>query len=394
MTLHRPVCDLLGCAHPVMLMLAGTGGVARGERAVAVARAGGFSFLDMLGEPPELISAELAYVRGRTGRNFGLTLTPAATPPALLEAQVQLCIELRVPVVGLFGDLAASLLARLRAAAIVVICQVGSVAEALAAEAAGAGTIIAQGCVAGGHVRGEIPLHTLLPEAAARLRVPLLAAGGLASGADVATAMALGAQGAVLGTAMLATWPGDLSGITSSLRAIVVDVAERLGAGGAPLAEPAGFASPACAAREMDDAYMGFAPREELLAALNELLEAERAGARVALQTIAQARSSVLQELLHRIHRDEARWCGALTGAVLALGGKPSGQTGAFHEKAMAIPDLPQRLVFLNKGQAWVVRKLVALLPRVRAEEIHHDLSAMLAAHEESIRRVEAIEGI
>jgi len=75
---------------------------------------------------------------------------------------------------------------------------------------------------------------------------------------------------------------------------------------------------------------------------------------------------------------------------TLWLEGAPSLKTGAFYEKAMAIPNVPERLAFLNRGQGWVVHKLKALLPTIRDETIHADLTAMLASHERNIGLVAA----
>jgi hypothetical protein len=137
----------------------------------------------------------------------------------------------------------------------------------------------------------------------------------------------------------------------------------------------------------MDDSYMGFATRDELLAVLVELLEAERAGARVALRSAKEA-PPALQPMIMSVHRDEARWCGVLTRAILRLQGTPSQKTGAFYDKAMAIPDLAARLDFLNRGQGWVVRKLDGLLPRIRDDALHADLAAMLKSHRDNIALV------
>ena len=60
-TLHRPVCDFLGCRYPIML--AGMGGVARSELVAAVSEAGGFGFLGMVREPVDLIRSEVAALR-------------------------------------------------------------------------------------------------------------------------------------------------------------------------------------------------------------------------------------------------------------------------------------------------------------------------------------------
>lgn len=129
--------------------------------------------------------------------------------------------------------------------------------------------------------------------------------------------------------------------------------------------------------------------KAELIAALNELLEAERAGARVAMDTGREVKDAELALLVQDIHKDEVRWCGMLMRSIGALEATPSSVTGAFWGKAMAIPDLEQRLTFLNRGQSWVVRKLQALIPRVPDEALRIDLSEMLAAHHTNIKRVE-----
>jgi nitronate monooxygenase len=481
--LHRPVCDLLGCTYP--LVLAGMGGVARSELAAAVAEAGGFGFLGMVREPVSLIRSEVQALRARGVQRFGVNLIPAATPPDLLEAQLQACIELEVPVVALFWDLAARIVRRLRDAGVVVVYQVGSTEQAVAARQAGAQIIIAQGCEAGGHVRGTTPLEELLPEVIAAVDCPVLAAGGISDGRDVATVLTLGAQGAVLGTALMAThesfahsyhkqrlleangpdtvltdifhinWPrgakvrvlpnsvtrgergdpfgptrtvigdeegrpihlfstdsplrsmsgdfeamalysgmgvGRINAIVSAgdrLRTIVADASAILAAESGN-AESADVSSPVCYADTANDSYMGFASREELLAALNELLEAERAGSRVCLRTAAEAEDATLEALVEDIQRDEAHWCAVLTKTIVALGGQPTARVGEFHDKAMAIAALPERLTFLNRGQGWVVKRLRTLLPRVRDDSVHRALSSMLAAHERNIARVNA----
>lgn len=148
-------------------------------------------------------------------------------------------------------------------------------------------------------------------------------------------------------------------------------------------------ASPVCYAEQADAAYMGQLAREELLAALDELLEAERAGARVAEETVAQLHDPAERALMETIRQDEVKWCGMLIAAIKSLDAKPGSRTGAFHGKAMAIADLPARMAFLNRGQAWVVRKLEALVPKVKEAGIQDDLLAMLVAHRENIDRVE-----
>jgi hypothetical protein len=62
-----------------------------------------------------------------------------------------------------------------------------------------------------------------------------------------------------------------------------------------------------------DDVYMGYAGPDELIAFLNELLEAEAAGARVTLASAHAADPGPTADLMQAIHHDEARWCGMLT---------------------------------------------------------------------------------
>src|ERR1700737_3442969 len=92
-----------------------------------------------------------------------------------------------------------------------------------------------------------------------------------------------------------------------------------------------------------------------------------------------------LGELMRAIEKDEARWCAMLAGHLRMLGQPPSSMLGAFYEKAVAISDLGERIAFLNRGQGWVVRKLRELLPRVRDNSLHSDLSEMLRSHEANI---------
>lgn len=130
--------------------------------------------------------------------------------------------------------------------------------------------------------------------------------------------------------------------------------------------------------------------RAELLASLNELLEAERAGARVAMETGRDIQATDLAALLDDIHKDEVRWCGMLMRTIKSLGATPSSVTGAFHGKAMAIAEVDGRLKFLNRGQAWVVRKLEALIPRMPDATHRAELQTMLEAHRRNIDLVES----
>lgn len=151
--------------------------------------------------------------------------------------------------------------------------------------------------------------------------------------------------------------------------------------------------SPPCSAADADDVYMGYAGRDEILTALNELLEAERAGARVAAESARTRSPAGFAELMWLVRADEAHWCAMLDGHIRGLGGSPSRHTGDFHVKAMAIADPLERLTFLNRGQQWVVRKLEGLMPRIRDDRLHADLAEMAQRHRDNVAAAEDFLG-
>ncbi|MBK6962323.1 MAG: hypothetical protein IPH23_14865 [Gammaproteobacteria bacterium] len=109
--------------------------------------------------------------------------------------------------------------------------------------------------------------------------------------------------------------------------------------------------SPVCAADAGSDAYMNRVEPAELVAFLNQLLEAERAGTRVARESREQCTTAPERQLMADIHGDEARWCKMLMDAIPRLDGEPSLRVGDFYQRAMAISGLDERLRFLNRGQ-------------------------------------------
>ena len=144
------------------------------------------------------------------------------------------------------------------------------------------------------------------------------------------------------------------------------------------------YSSSACSMHEAERRLHGLCrARTSSSPVLNELLEAERAGARVALRRARDSRPGTSRRTALAVQRDEARWCAMLVVSISeARASGPRQKTGAFHGKAMAIIDLRARIAFLNRGQGWVVRKLREMLPRVRADDLHAGLSAMLRSHE------------
>ncbi len=187
-----PLLERLGVELPVVQAGMG-GGLSRHELAAAVSEAGGLGTIAVSGAVA--IRRELAAARELTGRPLAVNaLLPFARRDwfeAAGEADV---------LVTFWGT------PRRRAPG-VWLHQCGSVAEAQAAQAAGADGVIVQGVEAGGHVRGTTPALQLLEEVRAALpaRYPLLLAGGIAERGDVEAALAAGAQAAVAGTRFLLT---------------------------------------------------------------------------------------------------------------------------------------------------------------------------------------------
>lgn len=201
--LRTPLCDLLGCDVPVLL--AGMGGVSRWELAAAVAEAGGYAMLGMVREDPSLIEVEVRALQAATRRRFAVNLIPAATDSTLLDRQIGVCLDLGVTDFTFFWDVMPEVIQRVKRQGCLVLHQVGTPEAARQAGEAGADVLIAQGIEAGGHVHGRIGILALVEEIVARSSLPVVASGGIASGAGLVAALALGAQGVQLGTAFLAT---------------------------------------------------------------------------------------------------------------------------------------------------------------------------------------------
>ncbi len=123
-----------------------------------------------------------------------------------------------------------------------------------------------------------------------------------------------------------------------------------------------------------------------LLQLLNRLLEAERAGAKVLaayLEEYDPASEAALKLLA--VQRDEARNCAILMTLIRDQGGTPSSATGDFLEKALAVNGRAERLAFLNRGQAWVARKIAEALPQLPPGPLQQALTEMEVSHVENI---------
>jgi NAD(P)H-dependent flavin oxidoreductase YrpB (nitropropane dioxygenase family) len=202
--IRTPVCDLLGIRHPIVL-----GGMAGGHTApplvAAVSNAGGLGTLGLGRTPAQQIPRDVAAIRELTREAFGVNfLLFAAQEDAIAAA-----LAARPPVLSFTWAQAeydlAGLFARCHETGSKVTYMAGTVPECLRARDAGADVIIAQGTEGGGHI-GWMATMALLPMVVdAVAPTPVLAAGGIVDGRGLAAALALGAQGALLGTRFLAT---------------------------------------------------------------------------------------------------------------------------------------------------------------------------------------------
>jgi NAD(P)H-dependent flavin oxidoreductase YrpB (nitropropane dioxygenase family) len=201
--IHTRICDLLGTVHPIVL--GGMGTATSAPLVAAVCNAGGFGTLGTSAFNAGQLDTEVASIRERTEKPFGINhllfqiqedmfaVTLRAQPKIVAFAWARKDQDLR------------EYFTRAHDAGCKVMYMAGEVPEALRAAEAGADVIVAQGTEAGGHVvwMASLPLVPMMVKAVAPL--PVLSAGGIADGRGLAAALALGAEGVLLGTRFMAT---------------------------------------------------------------------------------------------------------------------------------------------------------------------------------------------
>lgn len=252
--LRTPLCDLLGIEYPVLQ--SGMAPVGGPELAAAISAAGGLGILGAAHVAPDEVRRRIQEVRRRTDRPFGVNLLlheevwppveSAAFPDAMIRAVhavlnrfrtrlglperhdrpptrpnhvpgvIDVLLEERVPVfsVGL-GNPPREVVERFHAQGAKVVAMVTTVDDARAVAANGVDAIVAQGSDAGGHRsngrKPPSPQHasvgtmSLVPDVVRAVDVPVIAAGGIGTGRGVVAALALGAEGVLIGTRFVAT---------------------------------------------------------------------------------------------------------------------------------------------------------------------------------------------
>jgi NAD(P)H-dependent flavin oxidoreductase YrpB (nitropropane dioxygenase family) len=200
------ITELFGIEHPIIQ--GGMHFVGLAEMAAAVSNAGGLGIITGLTQrTPDKLAAEIARCRQMTNKPFGVNLTflPAITPPDY-PGYVQAIIEGGVKVVETAGNNPQKWLPALKDAGIKVIHKCTSVRHSLKAESIGCDAVSVDGFECGGHPgEDDVGNWVLLPRAAEELKIPFVASGGVANGAQLVAALAMGADGVNMGTRFMAT---------------------------------------------------------------------------------------------------------------------------------------------------------------------------------------------
>ena len=197
--IRTALTGLLGIRYPVVQ--AAMGYVSGPRLAAAVSDAGGLGLI--ASAPMSLAELEKAIeeTAGRTAGPFGVNLRADAPDAA---ERVRLIVARRVPVVSFAQAPKPELIAALKDAGVITIASIGARRHAEKVAGWGVDAVIATGSEGGGHV-GAVPTSLLVPQVAAAVDIPVIAAGGFFDGRGLVAALAWGAAGIAMGTRFLLT---------------------------------------------------------------------------------------------------------------------------------------------------------------------------------------------
>lgn len=191
------ITELLGIEHPIFQ--GAMAWIADASLASAVSNAGGLGILAGGSASADVMARQIDETKARTDRPFALNIM-LMSPHA--DDLAQLAIDKGVQAVTTGAGSPAAYMASWKDAGIKVIPVVASTALARRMEKCGADAVIAEGGESGGHI-GELNTMALVPQVVQAVRIPVLAAGGIASGRQLAAALLLGAEGVQVGTRFL-----------------------------------------------------------------------------------------------------------------------------------------------------------------------------------------------
>ncbi|WP_372799577.1 NAD(P)H-dependent flavin oxidoreductase [Litorivivens sp.] len=200
------ITELLGIEHPIIQ--GGMQWVGRAELASAVSNAGGLGTLTSLTQPdPEALYREIQRCREMTDKPFAVNLTILPTiKPVPYDEYLQAAIDGGVKIFETAGRSPEPFLPLLKAAGAKVVHKCTSVRHALKAESIGCDAVSVDGFECAGHPgEDDITNLVLLPAAAARLTIPMIASGGIGNAQSMVAAFALGAEAVNMGTRFVAT---------------------------------------------------------------------------------------------------------------------------------------------------------------------------------------------
>jgi nitronate monooxygenase len=198
--------EIFDVEHPIVC--GGMTGLGTAELISAVANAGALGFLTALTQPtPEALAREIKRTRGLTDKPFGVNLTilPTINPVPYDEYRAAI-IESGITVVETAGSSPEPHMKDFRAAGVKVIHKATSVRHAVSAASKGVDAISIDGFECAGHPgEDDVPGLILIPAAVRALNIPVIASGGMATGASLVAALALGACAVNMGTRFVAT---------------------------------------------------------------------------------------------------------------------------------------------------------------------------------------------
>jgi nitronate monooxygenase len=206
MAIKTRFTEMFGVEHPIAQ--GGMQWVGRATLVSAVANAGALGFITALTQPtPEKLTEEIARCREMTDKPFGVNLTilPSINPPPYAEYR-QAIIEAGVKIVETAGNKPQEHVDEFKKHGIKVIHKCTSVRHALSAERMGVDAISIDGFECAGHPgEDDTPGLILIPAAADKIKIPMIASGGFGDARGLVAALALGAEGINMGTRFMAT---------------------------------------------------------------------------------------------------------------------------------------------------------------------------------------------
>lgn len=217
--------EVFGVRHPIVQ--GGMQWVGVAELAAAVSNAGGLGLITALTQPtPEALTKEIARAREMTDQPFGVNLTilPSITPPPYDEYRHAIA-DAGVTIVETAGSNPAPHMGFFHEHGIKVLHKCTSVRHAIKAQAVGVDGISIDGFECAGHPgEDDIPGLVLIPAAADKITIPMIASGGFADGRGLAAALMLGADGINMGTRFMCT---KESPIHEDIKRKIVESTER-----------------------------------------------------------------------------------------------------------------------------------------------------------------------